>query len=405
VNKRLLARPLASVYGEREGERLVTKTLAYMRHDMIRDLADPAVGDMLDRHGRYWRNGQPEPEPWVPAAIFPPADGDARPLFQMNAAAPMADTADPHILEPPAPLDRSAFRDQIERGFDANGLLDGDYFRVIGTGTASEVFVGCTIQVRAGTHWAENCFTDFRQLDDYNVRDTVWYQRVLENTRCAVDSVEADRYPFSAAAFRGPVDMAEAMMGGRAMCEAAVDDPEGLKHLLARITDIIIEVGLAHGELLPSCAGGWFNSYRIWTPGRTMTFTLDGACLFSPAHYEDLFLPFDQRLCEAFETPFVHLHASARQHFAAWTEIPSLGLQCVIDQAFLPEGRNQPIGPQIPDLMDEFALIRQYKSLMLYGYWTQEWLRIVDERVPASGCAITGMTQNPDSLRQIYDRR
>ncbi|HCV22089.1 MAG TPA: hypothetical protein QF604_06840 [Candidatus Latescibacteria bacterium] len=368
---------------------------------MIRDLCDPGAKDVLARHGRYWRNGQFTPEPWHPTATFAPAGGgDSRPLFQLSRAAPMVDTPDPHTLQPPPLLDGKTFRERVERDYDTHGLLDGDYFRVLGTGIASEVFVGCQIKVRGGTHWAENCFTDFRQLDNVNVRDTIWYRRLIDNTRRAVDSVEADRYPFGCCAFRGPVDMVEAMMGGAAMCEAAVDDPEGLKHLLARITDIIIDVGQAHAALLPPCAGGSFNSYRIWTPGRTVTFTLDGACLFSPAHYEQLFLPFDQRLCEAFETPFVHLHAAARQHFQAWTEIPSLGLQCVIDQAFLPEGHNQPIGPQIPDLMEAFSHIRQQKSLMLYGYWTEAWLRAVLEGLPVSGCAITGMTEDPESLHR-----
>ncbi len=372
---------------------------------MIRDLSDPAVGDLLARHGRYWRNGQPEIDTWVPAARFAPAEGDDLPLFQLNPAAPLVDTPNPHILEPPPKLDAAAFRDQIEREFDTHGLLDGDYFRVVETGIASEVFVGCTIRVSAGTHWAENCFTDFHQLDGYDVSDTLWYRRLIDNARRAVDSVDADRFPFSCFGYRGPVDMAEAMMGGKAMCEAAVDNPEGLKNLLARITDIIIEVGQAHIAELPPCADGWFNSYRIWTPGRTITFTLDGACLFSPDQYADLFLPFDRRLCEAFETPFVHLHAAARQHFAAWTDIPSLGLQCVIDQAWLPEGHNQPIGPQIPDLLDDFEVIREQKSLMLYGYWTEAWLRSVQDRLPASGCAVTGMTEDPGALRSSLARR
>ena len=367
---------------------------------MIRDLADPAAAAVLARHGRYWRNGHEDPG--ATSARYAPIDADGdTPLFQMNQATLMADTAQPHRLEPPSPLDPAAFRDGLERDFDAHGLLDGDYVRVVSTGIASEVLVGCQIMVSGGTHWAENCLTDFRQLDDYRVRDTVWMQRLLDNTKAAVDAVDAERYPFGCMAFRGPVDMVEAMMGGPAMCTAAVDDLEGLKHLLARITDIIIEAGLAHSDLLPRCAAGQFNSYRLWTPGRTVTLTLDGACLFSPAHYEDLFLPFDRRVCEAFETPFVHLHAAARQHFDAWTAIPNLGLQCVIDQAWLPEGRNQPIGPQIPELLSDFERIRAHASLMLYGYWNGEWLALARDRLPASGCAITGMGEDPEALRRV----
>ena len=156
-------------------------------------------------------------------------------------------------------------------------------------------------------------------------------------------------------------------MGGAAMCTAAVDDPEGLKHLLARITDIIIEVGLAHADLLPRYAAGQFNSYRLWTPGRTVTLTLDGAS----------------------------------QRIQAWTGIPNLGLQCVIDQAWLPEGRNQPIGPQIPELLPDLERILAHASLMLNGYWNGEWLALVRDRLPASGCAITGLSEDPGALRRI----
>ena len=371
---------------------------------MIRDLSDPAAAAVLARHGRYWRNGQEDPG--ATTARYAPPDGDAvgasdRPLFQMSQAAPMGDTAQPYRLEPPPPIDRKSYRDGLERGFDTHGLLDGDYVRVVGTGIASETLVGCTIMVSGGTNWAENCFTDFGQLDNYHVRDSVWCQRLLDNTRAAVDAVDTDRYPFGCMAFRGPVDMAEAMMGGPALCEASMDDPAGLKHLLSRITDIIIEVGVAQSELLPRYDGGQFCSYRVWTPGSTVTLTLDGACLFSPAHYDDLFLPFDRRICEAFQSPFVHLHAAARQHFEAWTDIPNLGLQCVVDQAYLPAGHNQPIGPQIPELLEDFAKIRRRASLMLYGYWDSAWLTLVRDELPASGCAITGMNEDPETLRRL----
>jgi len=352
---------------------------------VIRDLSDPRVTEVLQRHGRYWRN-QDSP----------------RPLFQINQAHSLADTPQPHRLEPPPLLDAARFRDQVERGYDQHGLLADDLFRSIGTGITSEVLVGCQMAVRAGTHWAEPCFADWRQLDGYRVEDTLWYQRLMENTRRAVGAVDSENYPFCCMAFRGPVDMAEAMMTGERLCEAVLDHPRELKHLLARITDIVIATARAHAALLPSCEGGQFNSYGIWTPGRTVTFTLDGACLFSPACYQEFFLPCDQRLCAALDTPFVHLHAASRQHFAAWSEIPNLGLQCVIDQAWLPEGHNRPIGPQLPELLPAFKAIRQRKSLMLYGFWDRELVDAALAELPAGGCAITGMVQDPPAIRQRY---
>lgn len=372
---------------------------------MIRDLCDPATAAVVERHGRYWRNGQPSPrQPWQPTACFPPArQVDASPLYHIHDARPLKETGSPHPLQPPPPLDAGALQEETERRFDRHGLLEGDYFHLVGTAIASETLVGCTIRVSGGTHWAENCFTDIHQLDRVDPLSSVWARCLLDNTRRATDALDATRYPFGCMAFRGPVDMAEAMMGGAALCDMAVDRPRDLKHLLSRITQTIIAVGSAHADLLPLHAGGQFNSYRIWTPGRTVTLTLDGACLFSPTMYEDLFLPFDRLICEAFETPFVHLHAAARQHFDAWLEIPNLGLQCVIDQAFLPEGYNQPIGPQIPELLDDFHRIRQRKSLMLYGYWTDDDLRRVLDHLPTSGCAITGMSAMPHRLTALLN--
>lgn len=364
-------------------------------HPAIRDLADPGAAAVIERHRRYWLNQD------LAAGDGPPE----RPLLAFRQASPMGGTGESVRLEPPPPLDPAAFRDSTVQRYDRDGLLDDDLIRMIGTGIVSEVLVGCSMVQRAGTNWAENCLTDWGQLDEYRVTDTLWYQRLIDNTRRAVDAVEAAApgvYPFSCMAFRGAVDMAEAMMGGAALCEAVVDHPRKLKNLLARITDITIEVARAHGDLLPHHAGGQFNSYGIWTPGRTVTFTLDGGCLFSPACYEEFFLPCDRRLCEAFDTPFVHLHSASHQHFPAWADIPNLGLQCVIDQAWLPEGRNQPIGPQFAQLLPGFQTIRQKGSLMLYGYWDTQLLDHAMAALPAGGSALTALVDDPAAMRARY---
>lgn len=359
---------------------------------MIRDLTDPRAGGVIRRHRSYWRNeeGEGGGPLW------------GRPLFQVRPAQALADTPHPHPLEPPEPLDAVRFREGIERSYNRDGLLSDDLIRAIHTGFASEVFVGCRVVVRSGTHWAEPCFVDWGQLDGYRVRETIWYRRLMENTQRAVEAVGGERYPFCCTAFRGAVDMAEAMLTGERLCAAVVDHPRELKHLLARITDVLIEVALAHSALLPAHRGGQFNSYGIWTPGRTVTFTVDGACLFSPACYEAFFLPCDRRLCEAFETPFVHLHAASRQHFAAWAEISNLGLQCVIDQAWLPMGQNRPIGPQLPDLLPAFRRIRERKSLMLYGFWDEALVDLATAALPPGGCAITGMVEDVEAIRGRY---
>ncbi|HIE26171.1 TPA: hypothetical protein EYP66_02670 [Candidatus Poribacteria bacterium] len=355
---------------------------------MIRDLTDVRAEAVMQRHATYWQNGE-----WY------------RPLFRISQAQTLGDTPNPHYLEPPPPLDAKSFRDGIERSYDSDGLLSDDLIRMVGTGITSEALVVDRVAIRAGTSWAEPCFRDWHQFDNYKVKDTIWFQRLMDNTKRAVDAVDTNKYPFSCMAFRGPVDMAEAVMKGERLCAAVIDHPNELKNMLARITDIIIETGLAHSELLPSYKGGYFNSYGLWTPGRTITLTFDGGCLFSPACYEEFFLPQDIRICEAFDTPFVHLHAASRQHFLAWRDIPNLGLQCVIDQAWLPENVNQPIGPQLEELLPLFKKIREKKSLMLYGFFDEKLLELALKELPPGGSAITGLVEEPDAIRQKYVKR
>ena len=361
---------------------------------MIRDLSDPRAAVAIQRHGSYWRNEDRD-------------GGDPlwrRPLFMITQAQPMADSPESHVQEPPPLLDVAAFRDEIERDYDQHGLMTDDFIRGIATGVTSEALVGCRPVVRNGTVWAEPCFVDWHQFDDYRVQETIWYQRLMENTRRALGAVDTAKYPFGCMGTRGPVDMAAAIMTAERLVEAVIDHPRELKNLLARITDIIIETTLAHSALIPFYQGGQFNSWPFWTPGRAAHFSVDSACIFSPACYEEFFLPCDQRFCEAFETPFLHLHASARQHFAAWTEIPNLGLQCSIDQAQLENGQNLPIGPQLSELLPAFKAIRARKSLMIHGFWSEDLLDRALAELSPGGSSILAIVKDPEAIRQKYLR-
>ena len=71
---------------------------------MIRDLTDPRVDALIQRHRTYWWNQEANPE--------------KRPLYQVVRAYSMGDTPDPHELEPPPLLDQASFRAHIEAQYD-----------------------------------------------------------------------------------------------------------------------------------------------------------------------------------------------------------------------------------------------------------------------------------------------
>lgn len=351
----------------------------------MRDLKEPGARSVVERHRIYWTNGD-----WT------------RPLFRVTGPPRLADTPQPHYLEP-QPLDVKALKEDIERSFDLHGLMDDDLIRMVSTGVVSEGLVGCRLLVRSGTCWAEPCFRSWDQFSGYDVTRSTWYSTLMDNTKRAVDALDTDRYPFSCMAFRGPVDMVGAVLGDGRLCSAVFDHPQELRDLIARVTDLIIRVGLDHAALLPSYEGGYFNSYGTWSPGKTVTFITDHACLLSRSCYEEFFLPHDLRLCEAFDTPFVHLHAASWHHFDVWGAIANLGLQCVIDQAWLSDvRRNRPIGPQLRELLPAFKKLRERGSLMLYGFWNEELIDLAIRELGTGGLALCTAVQDPEAIRAHY---
>ena len=360
---------------------------------MIRDLRDPAADIVIQRHSDYFHrvpgkgpllrlHGQPaDPKGVEPPSREPPP---ARPY------------------EPPEPLDAAAFRAETEARYDHHGLLDDDFMNMVQFRFNSEVLIGCTV-VEGITNWAEPCCTDWHQLDGYRVQDTIWYQRLMENTRCALDAVDPETYPFCCVTLRGPVDMARAMLGGDLLCAAVYDHPRELKSLLAQITDILIETFEAHSALLPFYKGGQFNAHGIWTSGRSPSYSVDAAWMFSPACYQEFFLPCDIRICEAFDTTMVHLHSAARHHFISWSEaLPKVGLQCSVDEVWLPTGERKCLGPPLGDLIPLFAQVCERTSFLIYGYWEDEAIDRAIQTLPQRGYAIWGAVRDPDAVRRKY---
>ncbi len=355
---------------------------------VIRDLQDPGCRSVIDRHAAYWRQ-----------------DPDDTPLLKFSPPAVRPTLADlppsrPYTL--PELIEAKPFGSGLERRYAADGLLDDDIIRMVDTGITSEVLVGCPVVIEAGSHWAKPCFTDWHQLDGFRVQDSIWYRRLMENTQRAVDAVADDTYPFCCGVFRGAADMAMAMMTADRLCMEVIDHPRELAALLARITDIVIDTTMAHADLLPLYAGGQFNHFGVWTPGRTVLFTVDASWMFSPGCYEEVFLPHDARLAQAFDTPIVHLHSAAHAHFHLWAQISNLGLQCSVDEVRVDEQEVKAIGPDLMELLPRFEQIRQTSSLMIHGFWDPQRIEVALARLPGGGTAIRGQVDDPQRFRRQY---
>ena len=357
---------------------------------MMRDLRDPEVATLIQRHRGFW-------------------DGTAGlgPLFRLSPWPVHREYDDPPPAPAPQPyklpdiLDGANFRADIEQRFDRGGLLHDDFINVVDITIMTEVFVGCPV-VTSASNWAEPCFTDWHQLDNYRLQDSIWFTRFIENMQLALDAADPEVYPFSCMGIRGPVDMARAFLGGEPLCAAIYEHPGELKDLLARITDIIIAAELAHTSLIPLHDGGQFNHEGVWAPGRNAAFSVDAAWMFSPTCYEEFFLPCDRRICEAFDSTVMHLHSASRQHFRTWAELPKVGLQCSIDEIWLPSGEKKTLGPPPDELIPVFRDMHNRTTLMIDGHWTDELVDEVMKSLPQAGLAVRGSVPDPGSTYQKW---
>ena len=239
---------------------------------MIRDLKAPESDAVIGHHDDYFHRA---------SGIGPLFRLGGQPI-RREREEPPAPVPPPRSYEPPDPLDEAKFRTEIEETYDRDGLLQDDFIRMIQTHFNSEVLVGCPV-LEGVTRWAEPCFTNWHQLDDYRVQETIWYKRIMENTRRA-------------------------------------------------------------------------------------------------------------------------LHSASRQHFLAFAEIPKVGLQCSVDEIWLPTGERKNLGPSMGELIPLFESMCERTTLMIDGYWEDDVIDQVVETLPQKGYAIRGSVEDPETVRRKYSQ-
>ncbi len=357
---------------------------------MIRDLKAAEWQAVHQRHQDYWNHTTTTPLFRVHGHPVHVVDDE-----------PAPPQPPPQPYQPPELIDKETFRAQTEAQYDNHGMLADDFTRAINPVLHTEVLVGCPV-VQGVSNWAEPCFSDWGQLDGYRVQDTIWYQRLIENTQRSLEAVDPATYPFNCLGIRGPVDMARGMLGADVLCAAVYDYPQQLKNLLGRITDIIITTEQAHSRLLPLHEGGQFNHEGVWGPGLNAAFSVDAAWMFSPAIYEEFFLPCDARFCDAFDSTVLHLHSASQHLFHLWAPVPKLALQCSVDELRLSTGERKPLGLPFDELFPRFQVICESTTLMIDGYWEQELIDRAIAQLPPGRFSIRGGVPDAQALRDRH---
>ncbi|MBC7234282.1 MAG: hypothetical protein H5T69_00455 [Chloroflexi bacterium] len=281
----------------------------------------PGIEGVIERHRTFWQRGHAER----------PLTASPRRLAEEHPVA-----GEGHELTPVAVLRGiRAGLDELEQSYARHGVLDGDLFRCIappGAPPWMPALLGCRL-LRASPSSRhlriEPLAGGWEALQKVEL-DVAWHEALLEGMELLAARF-GGRYPIAAWHERGPVDMLAQALGEGEMALRVTDDPAEVRRVPERLTGLWVEVGREVLDRLPPFAGGTFQRYGLWAPGRLVAFTTDASALLSPGLYRELFLPFDRQIAAAFDHVLIHTHSASAQHYAAWAEIPGAALHITDD--------------------------------------------------------------------------
>ncbi|MCL5109298.1 MAG: hypothetical protein M1401_10610 [Chloroflexi bacterium] len=265
-----------------------------------------SVEELLQRHAAFWKREKVD-RPLITVRPYAPLAHRRLPLADGTATEGDIELK-PEMIDP-------ELINNVEQRRAASGQLNlggsfsarGAYERIPWV----EAILGCPIWAdsHSGSIWSEAYLEGVRAPRRFDLGPAnLWFARL----KAAVQSLVAnddDSYLVAHTLMRGPIDMVRALAGDVAMCLAALDDPEGTRQLLEEVTPLFIKIGQAQTELIPPYHGGYCSQFGVWAPGTVVRTQCDMSSVTSAKTYADLFLPYDERICRAFDYSVIHLHS------------------------------------------------------------------------------------------------
>jgi hypothetical protein len=225
-----------------------------------------------------------------------------------------------------------------------------------------EGFAGANVEAASGSIWSAPVPFDWTSVGSLRERlrpDNRWYAKLREYVgRLAT---EADGLvPVTQTLMRGPIDIAEALVGTEELALALYDHPDELANMLGIGADAFITIGNLFAEAAPAFHGG-HTIFGIWAPGMVVRMQADHASVLSPEDYRKWCLPDDRRMAAAFDYTFYHLHSGNMHVLDSLLDNEALNaIEVCLDP--------WPFAPRLRDLLPQITRIQAAgKSLLIDG--------------------------------------
>ncbi len=249
-----------------------------------------------------------------------------------------------------------------------------------------EAILGCPIWVSQESRslWAAPWLDDWDALEHVvPLSANPWYVRLIELTEAMVRHADG-RYPITQTLMRGAADLAVAVRGHARLALDLYDDPDKVKHLVRRCTDLWIEVARAQFAVLHPFDGGYpAPRLEVWAPGQLIRVEEDATILFSPQAYREFFQECDRRIAASFDFSILHTHSANWKLVAGLLEIPELSaVQVIFD----------PSGPSVAEMLPILKRVQECgKALLITHELSDEGLAPLLNELSPRGLAFERM--------------
>jgi hypothetical protein len=252
---------------------------------------------------------------------------------------------------------------------------------------ANSIWAGSGKQIWPDDWWAKEIHVEL---------DRGWLNLLIKSTKYCVEKFSGHFVISQTNVMRGMMDIAAALMGDENVIIAMYEHPNEFKELMDELTDICIIVMNAQNNVIPDFQNGYVNPYGVWAPGTVTRHQEDEAAFISPSFYKEFVLPYDRKICKAFDYTTIHFHSGHHMHCDAVTDIPELGaLQINLEPP--------PYGPTLKEWIVMFKRLIKKKPLILQAWkLTREQINSILEELPPQGLLLETTVQETGENYYVY---
>jgi hypothetical protein len=260
--------------------------------------------------------------------------------------------------------------------------MEGDVLKIKGPFKIpwTEAIMGCPVKLvpASGATWSESFLTGLEDIERLRLKpDNPWLRKLADFAQVLAEHSNG-RYVTTHTTMRGPIDMADAMLGTSRLAMALLDKPDKIRALLEICTEAFIETARAQWAVIPPSCGGHASRYGVWAPGEVTRTQADAAGMISPRLYREVVLPFDLKVLRAFPYSIMHTHSTYLHVAEAFLEkdVPS-AIQVGYDEP--------PFGPPVDQLLPVLKRILKHKPLIFHGVVHPSQVDLLTNELPPNG--------------------